>query len=101
MIALHSYDGLAETGLLGCPAEKELKSLQPTTVARFLRSGFRAKSRNTGIVRVFRRKASEISLQSTVWRREVDSNPRYGFANPKPRHIRKLQMAKPYQRISH
>jgi hypothetical protein len=57
-------------------------------------------SRNTGMFRVFlgkwRRTSSAVK---TAWRRERDSNP-LQFCRAKPRYIRKLQIAKPYQRIS-
>src|SRR5580692_11774886 len=36
-------------------------------------------SRNTGVFRALRRKSRRLSAFQTAWRRERDSNPRYGF----------------------
>ena len=82
LIALHSPDGVVETGLLWCPPEKtRSKAHLQHSAVHFLRSDFRAR---IGKVRPFLAISREIqedfSALQTVWRREVDSNPRYGFA---------------------
>ena len=59
-------------------------------------------SRSTGIFRVFRsRRAPYFSAVQTAWRRGKDFEPSVQFCRAKPRRIRKLQIAKPYQRISY
>jgi hypothetical protein len=48
--------------------------------------------RNTGIILVFRRRASGNSLQIRLaWRRKKDSNPRYRSERCKSRRLRKLR----------
>jgi hypothetical protein len=61
--------------------EKGCKACHQQLVERFLRSGFRARIAKYGhFSRISAQGDRNFSAFQTAWRREQDSNPRYGFA---------------------
>ena len=79
---LHSPNSLLETGLRMCPREKEPGQWLPSLPAvRSLQSGLSGKNREKwACLAYFASKGQgRFSAVQTAWRRERDSNPRYGF----------------------
>ena len=81
VIAFHSPNALLETGLRMCPPEKGRDSdrLRRRAV-RSLRSDlFRDYRETRATLRISEAEEPTFSAAQTAWRRERDSNPRYGF----------------------
>jgi hypothetical protein len=76
VIALHSPDGVIETGLLVCPLEK--KAAKPACSIEqdtFLRSGLGVRvAELRQFSAIFGAMRLDFSALQTVWRREWDSN---------------------------
>ena len=81
VIALHSPDGIDETGLLGChpermPVKIACNIVQRTFSSPVWKQELKELRRFRAIVRTMRQ---DFSALQTVWRSERDSNPRSGF----------------------
>jgi hypothetical protein len=102
VIALHSPEEVFETGLVGCPPEKSAaKCTGAIEHATFSVPPLIGKVEELRLFRAISRAIrTDFSALRTAWRRGRDSNPPVRFWHAKPRHIRKLQIANPYQRIS-
>ncbi len=80
-IVMHSPLVSVGTGLQLCPQEKKgCKAARLRVRGRFLRSGLTAYIAEFGLFpEILRAIREDFSAIQTVWRRERDSNPRYGF----------------------
>jgi hypothetical protein len=94
---------MAETGLLACRSEKTgTVSRCNANTKDFLWSGLTMKtSELAGISRDFRGTTSGFLCTSDCVAEGEGFEPSVRFCHGKPRHVRKLQIANPYQRISH
>ena len=100
MIALHSPHALLETGLLMCLPEKSRDSTAFDAEQSVLCSPVRL-----GIIEIralfapFGAKPAEIVCSPDCVAERGGFEPSVRFCHAKPRRVRKLQIAKPYQRI--
>ena len=81
VIALHSPDGIDETGLLGChpermPVKRACNIVQRTFSGPVWKQELKELRRFRAIVRTMRQ---DFSALQTVWRSERDSNSQYSF----------------------
>src|ERR1039457_337821 len=73
------------------PREKGAKACLQDWAGHFLRSGLIVKDAELRpFLAILRAIQADFSALQTVWRREVDSNPRYRFGWCKSRRFRKL-----------
>jgi len=80
VIALHSPDGVAETGLCVCRPEKNAENLAAGFDETLSPGQFEGKT--YGIAAIFSDSSVmplDFSAVQTAWRRDRDSNPQYRF----------------------
>jgi hypothetical protein len=103
LIALHSPNALFETGLRMCPAEKNRDS-DPilSRAVRSLKSGLSVNNREIrACFAYFRVRYGGLSLHYRLRGGEVGIRTLGTGCVAKPRRVRKLQIRKALQRISH
>jgi len=102
LIALHSPNSLLETGLRMCPREKEpgqwLPSRQQSVLCSPVCLGIIAKYGH--VSRISGEIGADFLCSPDCVAERAGFEPSVQFCRAKPRYIRKLQIAKPYQRIS-
>jgi hypothetical protein len=103
LIALHSPEALIETGLHRCPAEKSRDS-DPFAdeQSHSLQSGLPVNNREMrALFAYFGAERAGILCSLDCMAEREGFEPAVRFCRAKARRVRKLQIAKPYQRISH
>ena len=102
LIVLHSPKAVSETGLFMCPPEKNRDSTRlRCRAARSLQSGLLKKNREIrALFGYFGADRAEILCSSDCVAEEERFELLVRFCRAKARRVRKLQIAKPYQRIS-